>query len=235
MSLCLGLGLAIGSVNALAQEQEQANEQNSSNADVPASQRDDVEQIEVQGRAGDAALQAFQMGNFELAEIQFNKNAECALRAERNLRAFTDDARNAQLNQSLANGFSSSGPTTDAIGSSSMNSGSNLQTKAPLRELTCTDRGYQIYMVGMSQLQMGRAEEAEESFERAIRLNKHLHDAMYRLALMKLLREDTEGATEHYEDMQALLKRCNNICDAQANIQAGLDFLEKALAGKVRK
>jgi tetratricopeptide (TPR) repeat protein len=115
-----------------------------------------------------------------------------------------------------------------------MSASKSGQDQGPLRNLTCDNRGYQVYMVGMSQLQLGRAQEAEESFESAIRLNKHLHDAMYRLALMKLLRDDKDGAQEHFEDMQRLLKRCNK-CDSRDNIQVRIDFLAKALAGDVKK
>ncbi|WP_395340798.1 hypothetical protein PN836_017715 [Ningiella sp. W23] len=228
------------SINANAQESDSAKPASApeSAQEVEASsEQDNVEQIEVVGRAGDAALQAFEMGNFELAEIKFKENVQCALRAERNLMAFADDARNAQINQSLSNSLSSAdqgAPGTSTIAPSSVTSGTSLQNKGPVREVTCSDRGYQVYMVGMSQLQLGRTEEAEENFESAIRLNKHLHDAMYRLALMKLLRQDVEGANEHFEDMQRLLKRCNNLCDAQANIEERLAFLEQALSGNVR-
>jgi tetratricopeptide (TPR) repeat protein len=207
----------------------------SAESSAQTSKSDDVEEIEVLGRAGDAALQAFAMGNYELAEVQFKKNVECALRAERNLRSFADGARNAEITQSLGNNQSIDGRTSMTMAPAPVNPSSMLARNKPLKDVTCKEHGYQVYMVGMSQLQLGRSEEAEKNFESAIRLNKHLHDAMFRLALMKILREDKEGAAEHFEDMQKLLKRCNNLCDAQEPLEANIAFLEQALAGNVRR
>jgi TolA-binding protein len=211
---------------------ESENQRSPTSTEAPAQQ--DVETISIEGRAGDAALQAFSSGNFELAEIKFKDNVRCALRAERAREAFATDMRNSQLTQSLTGDITANTPNIGVNSSSAMASSKSGQDQGPLRTLTCDNRGYQVYMVGMSQLQQGKSEDAEASFESAIRLNKHLHDAMYRLALMKLLRNDEEGAQEHFEDMQRLLKRCKN-CDSKDNIQTRLDFLAKALDGKVRR
>ncbi len=231
---CVALSFCLKLSFAHAQNDEAISSASSSKGPEQVQQQE-VEEITVTGRAGDAALQAFSAGNFELAEIKFKDNVRCALRAERAKERFASDMRNSQLTQSITGDITANTPNTGINSSSAMSSSKSGQDQSPVRNLTCDNRGYQVYMVGMSQLQLGRAEEAEESFESAIRLNKHLHDAMYRLALMKLLRDDQKGAQEHYEDMQRLLKRCKKNCDARENIQVRLDFLQKAMEGKIKR
>nr|WP_136251488.1 tetratricopeptide repeat protein [Ningiella ruwaisensis] len=234
-SVCLSILIyALFSYSVFAQERL-----SSGNPTNPNQQDNDVEEIEVTGQAGDAALQAFAAGNFELAEIKFSENAECALRVERNKRAFIQDMQNAQINQSLSGAASSnnpsgSAPSTPINSTSSMASSFDGRGSAPVRDKTCENRGYQLYMVGMSQLQLGRSEEAEENFERAVNINKRLHDAVFRLALMKLLRDDSEGASDHLQELHRLLKKCHN-CESFDKIQANIDFLERAIQGSIPK
>ena len=102
-----------------------------------------------------------------------------------------------------------------------------------VRENTCENRAFQIYMAGMSQLQLGRAEDAEASFERAVAISQIQYDAHYRLALMKLLRQDKSGAEGHLEAINSILKRCYN-CDAREEIVRISDFLQKAVDGKIK-
>ncbi|MBU3005763.1 tetratricopeptide repeat protein [Paraglaciecola arctica] len=202
---------------------------------------DTTERIEVTAAYGDAALQAFNSGNFELAEVEFKKNAKCALRAERNKRAGIDGLINSQINQNmLANQTSNSSgqysqtSSGNVSASSISNSGrSNEDPNEQLRKSTCTNRGFQLYMMGMSQIQLGRPEEAEKNFNTAVVLNKNLYDAHHRLALMKLLREDVEGAEDELSSIKNMLNRCYD-CDARDKILARVDFLEKALSGEIK-
>lgn len=202
---------------------------------------EDIENITVTARAGDAAMQAFNAGNFELAEIKFKENERCALRLERNRQAFIEGVRESQISQEVNGGGVNTGSSmTDSNaarveGNSSMNAIAAKTQKAEdkVRENTCENRAFQIYMAGMSQLQLGRAEDAEASFERAVALSQIQYDAHYRLALMKLLRQDKSGAEGHLEAINSILKRCYN-CDAREEIVRISDFLQKAVDGKIK-
>lgn len=202
---------------------------------------EDIENITVTARAGDAAMQAFNAGNFELAEIKFKENERCALRVERNRQAFIEGVRESQISQEVNGGGVNTGSSmTDSNaarveGNSSMNAIAAKTQKAEdkVRENTCENRAFQIYMAGMSQLQLGRAEDAEASFERAVALSQVQYDAHYRLALMKLLRQDKSGAEGHLEAINSILKRCYN-CDAREEIVRISDFLQKAVDGKIK-
>lgn len=202
---------------------------------------EDIENITVTARAGDAAMQAFNAGNFELAEIKFKENERCALRVERNRQAFIEGVRESQISQEVNGGGVNTGSSmTDSNaarveGNSSMNAIAAKTQKAEdkVRENTCENRAFQIYMAGMSQLQLGRAEDAEASFERAVAISQIQYDAHYRLALMKLLRQDKSGAEGHLEAINSILKRCYN-CDAREEIVRISDFLQKAVDGKIK-
>ncbi|WP_339725687.1 hypothetical protein [uncultured Paraglaciecola sp.] len=202
---------------------------------------DEIERIEVTSAYGDAALRAFNSGNFELAEVEFKKNAKCALRAERNKRAGIDGLITSQINENLlanqtsnsSGQYSQSSSGNVSASSISQSGSSNKDPNDELRKSTCNNRGFQLYMMGMSQIQLGRAEEAEKNFKTAVVLNKNLYDAHHRLALMKLLREDVEGAEDELSSIKSVLNRCYD-CDAKDKILARVDFLEKALEGKIK-
>ena len=210
----------------------------------------DLERITISAKGGDVAMQAFYSGNFELAEIKFKENENCALRKERDTRAFFNDVTTSQVNQELSNSVSDAiniGNANDAsrlmtesnAARANSNSATPLQSKKAvvresIRENTCEDAAFQIYMKGMSQLKLGRANEAEESFERSVSLSETLYDAHYRLALIKLLRSDNKGAQEHLDAIKRILKRRCTACDVRAEIVAMADFIQGALDGKVQ-
>jgi thioredoxin-like negative regulator of GroEL len=78
-----------------------------------------------------------------------------------------------------------------------------------------------------------RITDAEQSFERAIALNKNQYDAHHRLALMKLLKKDTKGAESHLSAIKSMLKRCYD-CDARSEIETRIAFIQKALDGEIK-
>ena len=88
-------------------------------------------------------------------------------------------------------------------------------------------------MTGLSQIQLGRIEEAEKNFKTASFLNTNIYDAHYRVALMQLLRNDMSGAKSRLSDVQDVLNRWRD-CKARDEIIARIDFLEKAISGEVK-
>ncbi|MGJ8681795.1 hypothetical protein [Paraglaciecola sp.] len=213
------------------------------NSSAAPTQQDDqeIERIEVEGRAGDSALQAFNSGNFALAEIEFKKNAKCALRAERNLQASINSFQNSQISQSLqstaGNANTQNGSVSNTAGNSAPSTGKVInrtsKNKSILKARTCENRGFQMYMIGLTQLQLGRPTEAEEALRTAVFLNRNLYDAYYRLALIEFLRENKEEGEELFEDIQVILSRCRD-CEAKGEIIARIDFLQNVIDGKVK-
>lgn len=210
---------------------------------APKEQEQQIETIIVEGNNYNAALRAFNRGDFALAEIEFKKNARCAHRMERNKRAFVNGLQTSAITNNLQSSASLGGgggpqsnSTIQSSNSASPVTGGNARrqkSKSEEQELTCENRAYQLYMTALSQIQLGRSEEAEENLEIASFLNKNIYDAHYRLALMQLLRNDKDEAEDRLDDLQDVLKRCRD-CDAKTEIVARIDFVEKALAGEIK-
>lgn len=182
-----------------------------------------VERITVTGGI-DAAMHAFNSGDFQLAETKFKENAFCTRQAERNKRNMYDNMQNASINQEV-----SANPSSDP----SFSTASNPKQNISIRKHTCKDRAFQLYMAGLSQLQLDRPADAEDSFERAVTLRSKLYDAHYRLALIKLLRKDTEGVEEHLTSIEETLVKCDD-CDVRDEIIVRINFLKKALSGEIK-
>ena len=203
--------------------------------------KEEMERIIVTSQSGDAAMRAFNAGDFTQAEIKFSENAKCAFREERNRQATIEAVQNAQLNQELSGAPSSANSSItdsnasriDGRFSPASNFKKNQREKSVSRDISCDNRAFQIYMAGMSQLQLGRTDEAEANFERAVALSQNLYDAHHRLALINLLRRDNDAAESHLSAIKSMLRRCLT-CDARDEILARADFIQKALDGKIR-
>lgn len=178
-----------------------------------------LEAVVVTGVQNDDAMAAFRAGEYDVAEVGFLKNARCALRRERNLSAAIDSAR-----------FANSQPSID---STSPNGLAQTPDNLPQRtERTCAHRGFQVYMAGLSQIQLGRPEEAKESFKKATALSKILYDAHYKLALIALLDGDQKTAKRQLKKIDGILNRCY-ACPARQEILDRQAHLRKALNGEV--
>ncbi|MGJ8681240.1 tetratricopeptide repeat protein [Paraglaciecola sp.] len=207
----------------------------------PKDTKEHIERIAVSGQHADMALRAFNSGDYSLAEIEFKENADCALRAEMNQADYLESFQTGQANQ-LAQAESESARIGTNPSTVNVNINTNVtytpssgvtQQKLIVRERTCENRGFQIYMTGMSQIQLGRSDEAEVNLEQAIKIDKYLYDAHYRLGLMKLLRQDKEGVSKHLSGIESALDRCHN-CDFRHKIESRMKFLKHALDGKIK-
>lgn len=192
---------------------------------------EDIERIVVTAQSSDEAMRAFNAGDFALAEIKFKENERCAFRRERNNDAFINSAQTASVNAQVRQGN-----TVTEQNSYSGEGGrapSSVPKKSRKSKSSCDNRAFQFYMTGLSQIQLGRITDAEQSFERAIALNKNQYDAHHRLALMKLLKKDTKGAESHLSAIKSMLKRCYD-CDARSEIETRIAFIQKALDGEIK-
>ncbi|MEL6859538.1 MAG: tetratricopeptide repeat protein [Pseudomonadota bacterium] len=203
-----------------------------------------LDTIEVTAIQQDAAMAAFQSGDFETAEVEFLDNAMCALRRERNL---TASVENAQISTARAESFSdavanNSGASTQGAGAGAAPQGAgvgiasvsgisanNVQTTY---DRTCEKRGYQLYFAGLSQIQLGKTEEALRSFERATAASRILYDAHYKIGLIQILNGKPDRAKPQLRAIEGILKRCRN-CEAKQEITERRDHLQSAIDGGV--
>ena len=168
----------------------------------------------------DDAMAAFRAGRYDAAEAAFLENAKCALRQERNLTATVDAARFGTRQQNLD-------PT---VSTAAFQTPTNIPQRTGQ---TCTQRGFQLYMAGLSQIQLGRPDDAKKSFKKATSLSKTLYDAHYKLGLMALLEGDHKMAERQLAKIESILTRCH-ACAARQEISDRQAHLQKALNGAVR-
>jgi Tfp pilus assembly protein PilF len=224
--LFISLGLIFSlTVQAQAQEQEPEN----------------VDEIVVIGtKQQDPAMSAWLAGDYATAEVEFDRNAFCALRVERNFRSGVEAARDSSIRSDVAaDAVSAPQPTGGAGGalplpaapstapSVTINS-SDLQKSDNKKKRTCKDRGFQMYMKGMSQLKLGKTAEAKETLSRATKIHRTLYDAHFRLSLIEYQDGDIEKSNKQFKALQKIANRCRR-CDAKEEIQAQVKFLEKLL------
>ncbi|MBO6689407.1 MAG: hypothetical protein JJ931_17190 [Henriciella sp.] len=202
-----------------------------------------LDTVEVVGVQNDAAMAAFRAGDFETAEIEFLDNAMCALRRERNVRASVDSA---QINSQRAEVFTNSAITDSGASSQGANAGAGQTTPTgvaatdgvAVRNLrntydrTCDAKAKQLYFAGLSQIQLGKTNEALRSFEKATASSRILYDAHYKIGLIKLLTGDTRKAESELRKMEGILERCRD-CEAKQEIVDRIDHLSKAINGEV--
>lgn len=231
-AILFGAGLALLPI-ASAQESE-----------APESENRVLDTVEVIGVQNDAAMAAFRAGDFETAEVEFLDNATCALRRERNV---FNSIETAQTNSARADIFAAANSGVDAgVSSRGAGAGAGQQTPSGLSaadgvaarniantyDRTCEKRARQLYFAGLSQIQLGKTNEALRNFEKATATSKILYDAHYKIALIKLLNGDSKTARGELRKIEGILKRCRN-CEAKQEIVERVDHLQKALNGEV--
>ena len=187
----------------------------------------------------DPAMSAWNAGDFVTAEIEFKQNAFCALRAERNFIAGVESARDSAINSNISASAglapSAAGPDGAAISAATStsnapvgNPGNNFKNKVSNTKRTCEDRGFQLYMLGLSQLKLGKREEAKATLIRAAAMRKNLFDAHFRLALMEYQDGDLKKANKHFKKLRKLEPKCKG-CASKEEIKAQIQYLDNLL------
>ncbi len=236
-AILIGASLAVAPL-ASAQEAEPTETEATEGEDRVL---DTVSVVSVQN---DAAMAAFRAGDYETAEVEFLDNAMCALRRERNV---FNSIETAQTNSARADIFAAANSGVDSgVSSRGASAGAGQQTPSGLSaadgvaarniantyDRTCEKRARQLYFAGLSQIQLGKTNEALRNFEKATATSKILYDAHYKIALIKLLNGDAQTARSELRKIEGILKRCRN-CEAKQEIVERVDHLEKAISGQV--
>ncbi len=211
---------------------------------APAEEEEQIlDTVTVTGEQNDDAMAAFRAGDFATAEVAFLDNAMCALRLERNQIASIENIQTNQTRSDIADaaqassasgataGSATAGNTSAAPTLNSVSSSSSYDDNQR-RERSCENRGFQMYMAGLSQIQLGKTNDALENFERATVMSKTLYDAHYKIGLIKLLQGDNNAAEKQLAKVEGILKRCLD-CNVRQEIIDRRDHLAKALSGEI--
>jgi len=187
----------------------------------------------------DPAMSAFINGDYETAEIEFKKNYSQLIRQENFRDQSLRQTQNNATTQQIINGPPTPGSQGGQLANSSTPNGFDVRglNQRAKREKDSASRigsgdnlGYQLYMTGMSQLQLKKYVEAKTSFKRAIRRTKSLHDARLRLGLLEMRDGNIEAAQAQYTKLLKAKKTCKSRCDRVEAIELGVTILGEALA-----
>jgi len=190
----------------------------------------------------DPAMSAFLSGDYATAEIEFDRNAFCALRAERNFRSGVEDARDSTIRADVnveadigaqpTGGPGASGgltiQTAPTVAPNASVNSSDFQRNESKNKRTCETRGYQVYMKGMSQLKLGKTAEAKETLYKATKIHRTIYDAHFRLSLMEYQDGNIEKAKSEFKKLKKIAKRCLR-CDAKPEIDSQVQYLDNLL------
>ncbi len=213
----LNCGLALGFTEPVggANDAQQAAEAQ------PGDQGEEPPVVLVEAWRIDRAMDSFLRGDFATAEVEFKKNIRCIRRIELEL----DYAiRHAQLTMYRAAAL------MDAPGIY------NLPRRPDeIRERTCHSKAWQYYMIGLSQIQLGRFDEAKKSLRTAVGLTKNdvMYDAYYRVGLLELMEGDVESADRRLADLVRMNHSCRargKRCEVGADMEAATAYLTSAVA-----
>lgn len=209
--------------------------------DTPSSS-ETIDEIIVTGTLQrDTAMAAYLSGDYTTAEIEFERNAFCALRATRNFRAGVEAAGDSTIRADVGvdadvpaqptggiGGASGGGVAAPVTAPTARINGSNFKKNESLAPRTCADRGYQLYMAGLSQLKLGKFAESKESFKRAVVLRKSIYDAYFRLSLLEYQDGNIKSAKKQFKRLRALQRRCKS-CESEKEIDEQVAYLQNIL------
>jgi hypothetical protein len=90
---------------------------------------------------------------------------------------------------------------------------------------TCHSKEWQLYMIALSQIQLGRFAEAKKSLHSVMRMSKEalLFDAHHRFGLLELLKGDVESADCRLAHLMRMQRSCQARgagCEVHADLEA---------------
>ena len=190
----------------------------------------------------DKAMDAYLKGDYATAEVEFELNLKCAERVEM-LEEFAieqsySDAVAAEAGGGQApSGFGDDGGIKiyDTPQETAGFYGANPRNPDEIKERTCEEPAWQLYMIALSQIQLGKLAEAKANLYRVIALsrNPYFFDAHYRIALLELLDGNIDKAEKRQKTLIVLQGRCHRRgerCDFREEIDEDVAYLEVAIA-----
>lgn len=200
---------------------------------TPPEYEDEVISIGTISKA-DPAMGAFARGDYATAELEFTKNFQHLRRADRARESAFQNSSNSSITAQLANGpgevsggSQNSSPSANVNGSTAyVPTSDSVKFKGRIPQVD--DIGFQFYMRGLSQIQLGKFDAAQESFERALNFNNRLYDAKFRLGILELRNGDRPAAEAWLAELKRNQKSCT-YCDGKQEINSGVAILSASL------
>ncbi len=208
-----------------------------------AQEKEEMDEVIARGTHNrtDPAMSAYLAGDFETAAVEFKANAFCALRASRNFTSSVESARDSTLRfdnniggdtSAQPTGGPGGGPVTiqtapSATPSPTLNS-SNFDNSETTDKRSCRDRGFQLYMAGLSQIKLGQFDEAKESLKTATFIRTSIYDAHFRLALLEYQDGNIKKAKKELKKLSKLEAKCRD-CDSKKEMQEQVAYLKNIL------
>jgi hypothetical protein len=189
---------------------------------------EEQQQIVVEAWRRDRALDAFLSGDFATAEVEFRKNKACirrvALQQEAAFREGLVEADRSSMRGAAAD------PGIHHL----------PQNPDQIRERTCHNKEWQIYMIGLSQIQLGQFAEAKKSLYSVMSLTKEdvFFDAHYRVALLELMDGNVEKANRRLAHLVDVQRRCDAKgarCVLHGDLDEATSYLAHAVASAQRE
>jgi len=185
-------------------------------------------------------MDAFFRGDFETAEIEFENEFKSLRRFES---AKENSARDAEISIDRAAQTADAGANLSSSvnsrsgGAPVLSSGSALSTNPGLTsnfinrrsegrtvltdgKVTYEDFAFASYMTGLSEIQLGKYDEAKDSLKTSLHHDEKNYDARMRLGLLYLKERDFEKAADHLEKLNKLRRKCEKrSCEDAADIR----------------
>ncbi len=198
-------------------------------------------------------LDAFRNGDFEKAEIEFEKEFKSLKRA----RSATENAaiaadigfdRAQDVGQASISGGGSGGPAggpppeASAVNAPDLGvNGSFSSRRSEGRtvfndgKVTEQDFAFSKYMSGLSEVKLGKIDEAKSSFKTSLRYDKSNYDARMRLGLIYVLENDFDKAADQLESLEKLRSKCKaKDCEDYEDILGSAKTLAQNITNKLR-
>lgn len=213
------------------------------------------DEVVVEGRAnwtGHEGMSAFLSGDFAKAELIFEREFISLKRAENGRYNAANDAalslsRSTNTSQGLNNSTAAASNGLGAVSPSgnltSVNSTPNANTAGNSKigrnilndgKLTYQDFALTKYMSGLSEIKLGKYEEAKKSLESSLHHDKGNADARMRVGLLYLLENNYDRAADHLEALETQRVKCKRIsCDEYDEIMEAASTLASEITRKI--
>lgn len=179
-------------------------------------------------------MDAFFRGDFDTAEIEFEREfkglkrfesarenaAEDALLSADRALAQADAGNNVSASANSRGGGTPSQSSSSAAAANSgvtsnfgsrRSEGSTVLTDG---KVTYEDFGFTRYMSGLSEIKLGKFEEAKISLKQSLRYDESNYDARMRMGLLNVMDDDFEAAAKQLEKLDKQRRRCERLtCD----------------------
>lgn len=229
---------------------------NAQSPEESESKSETIDEIIVRGTTaweGHDGMDAFRAGDFEKAEIEFEKEFKTLKRAES---ARYNSAVSASLGidraeatgqagvGGLGSGGPGGGPPVDAGNVSAPDLGvsgnfSNRRSKGKnlLNDGKVTEKDFAFtkYMSGLSEIKLGKYEEAKASLKTSVKFDKKNYDARMRLGLLYVLENDFDKAADQLEALEKIRVKCKaKSCEEYEEILGSAKTLAKGITDKIQ-